>query len=271
MSSVIARFAAIALIGMGLTGCGSFGSDDYYGEAPPSFAPARLSRAMPQEMPKERGTNHVETLPGQAPLQCVPYAREHSQIKITGDAYIWWAQAAGRYERGPDPAAGTVMVLYNYAGPSRGHVAVVRKVVSAREIRVDHANWLDDGAIYVNDPVVDVSAANDWSQVRVWNIKTGGWGSRIYPVQGFIGSGSTRVPDGSKEGAPADDAAEDGLVASDDAAPPSASLIGRVATAPAARTRPAHSALIAVSAGAGDLNPPADSPHALSASDLALP
>ena len=82
------------------------------------------------------------------------------------------------------------MVLAGYAGPERGHVAVVRSLISAREIRVDHANWLDDGAIYLNDPVADVSANNDWSQVRVWNIKTGGWGSAIYPVQGFIGPGS---------------------------------------------------------------------------------
>ena len=44
------------------------------------------------------------------------------------------------------------MVLNNYAGADRGHVAVVRRLVSPREIRVDHANWLDDGSIYVNDP-----------------------------------------------------------------------------------------------------------------------
>ena len=69
------------------------------------------------------------------------------------------------------------MVLIGYAGPERGHVAVVRPLISAREIHVDHANWLDDGAIYLDDPVEDVSADNDWSQVRVWNIKTGGWGS----------------------------------------------------------------------------------------------
>ena len=25
------------------------------------------------------------------------------------------------------------------------------------------------------------------AQVRVWNIKTGAWGGKIYPVQGFIG------------------------------------------------------------------------------------
>jgi hypothetical protein len=125
----------------------------------------------------------------QAPLECVPYARAHSQVKIYGDADTWWDQAAGRFSRETQPLPGSVMVLANYAGPDRGHVAVVRALVSPREIRVDHANWLNDGAIYVDDPVADVSAANDWSQVRVWNIKTGGWGGHIYPVQGFIGPG----------------------------------------------------------------------------------
>ncbi len=81
------------------------------------------------------------------------------------------------------------MVLAGYAGPGRGHVAVVKTLISAREIRIDHANWLNDGSIYVNDPVVDVSAANDWSTVKIWNIKSGNWGTRIYSVQGFIGPG----------------------------------------------------------------------------------
>jgi hypothetical protein len=123
------------------------------------------------------------------PIQCVPYARAHSGIDIRGDAYTWWDQAAGRFARGASPSEGAVLVLAGYAGPSRAHLAVVSKIVSPREIHVDHANWLDDGAIYVDDPVVDVSALNDWSQVRVWNIRTGGWGARTYPVQGFIGPG----------------------------------------------------------------------------------
>ena len=133
----------------------------------------------------------------QKPQQCVPYAREHSDVKIYGDAWTWWDQAAGHYAESALPQTGAVMVLTNYAGPERGHVAVVRQLVSSREIRVDHANWLDDGAIYLNDPVQDVSADNDWSQVRVYNIKTGGWGSRIYPVQGFIGGSDqdNGVPD----------------------------------------------------------------------------
>ena len=79
------------------------------------------------------------------------------------------------------------MVLTGYAGPERGHLAVVRQIVSPREIRVDHANWLNDGAIYLDDPVQDVSRWNDWSMVRVYNIKTGAWGGKVYPVQGFIG------------------------------------------------------------------------------------
>ena len=121
------------------------------------------------------------------PLQCVPYARAHSGVVLYGDAYTWWDQAAGRFARGASPKVGAVMVLSGYAGPNRAHVAVVREIVDARDIRVDHANWLDDGAIYLNDPVRDVSPDNDWSQVRIYNVKTAAWGARIYSVQGFIG------------------------------------------------------------------------------------
>jgi surface antigen len=136
-------------------------------------------------LPHEPGRNVAQDT-GQKPLQCVPYARDHSQIKIYGDAYTWWDQAAAKFQRSGAPESGAVMVLSGYAGPERGHLAVVQKIVSPREIRVDHANWLDDGSVYLNDPVADVSAENDWSQVRVWNIKTGAWGGNIYPVQGFI-------------------------------------------------------------------------------------
>lgn len=122
-----------------------------------------------------------------SPLQCVPYARAHSRIALYGDAYTWWDQAAGRFARNAFPKAGSVMVLNGYAGPNRAHLAVVREVANGREIRVDHANWLDDGAITLNDPVRDVSPDNDWSQVRVYNAKAQAWGTRIYAVQGFIG------------------------------------------------------------------------------------
>jgi surface antigen len=175
----LAKLAAVALLALGLEGCASDVMD--YG-SPPSMA-------------RERPQTTVEN-DSQMPLQCVPYARAHSAIKIYGDAYTWWDKAAGKYPRGASPEPGAVMVLHNYAGPARGHVAVVRQVMDAREIRVDHANWLDDGSIFVNDPVRDVSRDNDWSVVRVFNLKTGDWGGRLYPVQGFIGSAGEGLPQG---------------------------------------------------------------------------
>ena len=190
------------LLGLGLMGCA--GGYDDSGDSD--------SVQVSSALPLERGQNRVETQAGQTPLQCVPYARTHSAIKIYGDAYTWWDKAAGKYPRGASPEPGAVMVLHNYAGPAHGHVAVVRRIVSSREIRIDHANWLDDGSIYVNNPVEDVSSENDWSVVRVFNLKTGGWGSRLYPVQGFIGApqddkdGSALVADagggqGARQGA----------------------------------------------------------------------
>lgn len=167
MSRVWGRTIILTLAAAALAGCAS--DHAVYGSLPPENAPdtARLTPS--------------------SPLQCVPYARDHSSVKIYGDAWTWWDQAAGKFPREAAPEIGSVMVLAGYAGPRSGHVAVVRSVTNTREIRVDHANWLDDGAIYLDDPVADVSSANDWSEVRVWNMETGAWGGRIYPVQGFIG------------------------------------------------------------------------------------
>lgn len=167
--TIFARLAAMAALAISLSACAS-SRDDLY-----------------TRMPAMKGESRVENT-GQKPLQCVPYAREHSRIKIYGDAWTWWDKAGGKYPRGSAPQKGAVMVLHDYAGPDHGHVAVVRSLVSAREIRIDHANWLNDGSIFINNPVMDVSADNDWSQVRVFNIQTGGWGSKVYPVKGFIGS-----------------------------------------------------------------------------------
>lgn len=123
--------------------------------------------------------------------ECVPYARRISGIQIYGDAHTWWDQAAGRYAREPLPQSGSLMALYGYAGPKRGHLALVRRIVSEREIRVDHANWLNDGNLYLNSPVIDVSPNNDWSTVRVYNNRDGHLGVKNYNVRGFISS--TRV------------------------------------------------------------------------------
>ncbi|MDX2235250.1 MAG: CHAP domain-containing protein [Hyphomonadaceae bacterium] len=121
-----------------------------------------------------------------ARYQCVPYARSQSGVEIRGDAVTWWRQAAGKYERVQSPETGSVIVMRGYRNANRGHVAVVRHVLTERSIIIDHANWLASGEVTLNVPVVDVSPKNDWSQVRVWHIPTQTWGLRVYNVQGFI-------------------------------------------------------------------------------------
>jgi hypothetical protein len=277
------RFAIVLGLAAGLAGCASSSYDDL-----PDYAPQRpaVTASSSAALPRMNGTSRVENVPGQQPLQCVPYAREHSGIKIYGDAWTWWDQASGKYERGQAPASGAVMVLTNYAGPNHGHVAVVKRIVSSREIRIDHANWLNDGSIYVNNPVMDVSPANDWSQVRVFNIQTGGWGSKVYPVQGFIGAGSNSalalqdLPAASKPAvrAPAPQPAPKDDVQDDESAPDTDALIAQILAEkprPVIAAAPVRSvpkaAIVPVSARAADRNPPAGSPFALTADDLAIP
>jgi hypothetical protein len=120
------------------------------------------------------------------PLQCVPFARNHSGVEIYGNANTWWTQAAGRYPRSNSPAPGSVFVMRGYRDDSRGHVAVVTEIVSPRVIRVNQANWLNRGEVTTSVPVMDVSPNNDWTQVRVWYIPNNQWGARTYLARGFI-------------------------------------------------------------------------------------
>ena len=118
-------------------------------------------------------------------LQCVPYAREQSGIQIRGDAWTWWGSADGRYQRGHRPELGSLLVLRRQ-GRSRGHLAVVTEIVDDRTIILRHANWLNRGRIHLDTPVRDVSAANDWSAVRVWYTPGGVYGASTYAAYGFI-------------------------------------------------------------------------------------
>jgi surface antigen len=118
--------------------------------------------------------------------QCAPYAREISSVKIHGNAWNWWGQAAGRYERGNTPKAGAVMSFKKTSKNPFGHVAMVSQVVSDREVLLTHANWSRRGGVEHDVRAVDVSAAGDWSEVRVWFAPLGGLGTSSYPVNGFI-------------------------------------------------------------------------------------
>ncbi len=126
---------------------------------------------------------------GSGPWSCVPYARMRSGIALRGDAWTWWDAAAGRYERGHAPRSGSVLVLGRTSRLPQGHLAVVSRVVSAREVRVDHANWgsgAAKGREARNQPVMDVSPANDWSLVRVWLPRINDCGASNYASLGFI-------------------------------------------------------------------------------------
>lgn len=123
-------------------------------------------------------------------LQCVPYARERSGVKIYGDARTWWEQAAGRYKRGSTPRPGAVMTFQPTGSMTLGHVAAVAKVVDNRTVLLDHANWSPingrRGQIEREVKAVDVSPANDWSQVKVWYAPLNDLGTTAWPVAGFI-------------------------------------------------------------------------------------
>ncbi|MBB3349147.1 MULTISPECIES: CHAP domain-containing protein [unclassified Sphingomonas] len=119
-------------------------------------------------------------------LQCVPFAREVSGIEIRGNANTWWGQAAGRYERGHVPVEGAVMAFKATRGMPIGHVAMVSRVVSDREVLLTHANWSRRGGIERDVRAIDVSPAGDWSAVRVWYAGNGDLGTSSYPLAGFI-------------------------------------------------------------------------------------
>ena len=133
--------------------------------------------------------------------QCVTFARSVSGIEIRGNANTWWSQAEGRYERGHTPKAGSVLAFSPTSRMRVGHVAMVSKVVSDREVLLTHANWSRPGAVETNVRAVDVSDAGDWSMVKVWYGPQGGLGTSAYPTKGFIYSG--HAPRGEMLDAPA--------------------------------------------------------------------
>lgn len=154
-----------------------------------------------QQMPAQLtyfGASTNWTVPDETPanipgatgtLQCVPYARFMSGIGIHGDAWTWWEQAAGIFARGNYPEPGAVLSFPGSERMPLGHVAVVHRILGARKILIDHANWptatVLHGAISRDMLAVDVSAANDWSDVRIQFGEGGGLGS-VYAANGFI-------------------------------------------------------------------------------------
>jgi hypothetical protein len=118
-----------------------------------------------------------------------------SGVQLFGAAASWWNQALGKYSRGEAPKEGAVLV-FKASGPMRfGHVATVSQIVSDRVIKVTHANWSTPGKVEHDVEVMDVSAKNDWSKVRVWFKGLHDLGTSSYPVYGFIYGGNASKAD----------------------------------------------------------------------------
>ena len=118
-------------------------------------------------------------------LTCAPFARELSGLPLYGDADTWWDAAAGRYPRSSQPEPGAVLVFRRSGRLPTGHVSVVSRLLTPRQILVIQANWVP-GQLDEDQLIVDVSARNDWSEVRVWYPPINQIGSHVYAAYGFI-------------------------------------------------------------------------------------
>jgi hypothetical protein len=123
-------------------------------------------------------------------LQCVAFVKEETGVILTGNAANWWDEADGLYAKGPAPEMGAILSFRGTGRIRLGHVAVVSRVVSAREIEVDHSHWASNG-IARGVSVIDVSPANDWTAVRV-KLNGGDRYGSVYATNGFI---YDRAPD----------------------------------------------------------------------------
>ena len=127
-------------------------------------------------------------------LQCAPYARQISGIQLFGRAAGWWSQAEGVYDKGHEPKVGAVLAFSSSRAMPAGHVAMVSKIVSDREVLLTHANWSYRGGIERDVRAIDVSPNNDWTDVRVWYGPIGDLGLRSNAAYGFIYASHSAQP-----------------------------------------------------------------------------
>jgi len=158
----------------------------HFGPFLPYWATFSGHAASPQK--KQAASTATARQAAQAPqrrIQCVQYVVANSEFRVRGNARDWWNNARDVHARGNTPEPGSVLSFRSVRTMPLGHVAVVSRVVSSREIRIDHSNWVHRGVLRGAE-VVDVSPRNDWTAVRV-SLKPGAaaYGS-IYPTNGFI-------------------------------------------------------------------------------------
>jgi surface antigen len=130
--------------------------------------------------------------------QCVTFARAYTGMQIYGDAWTWWDKAAGKYTTGQRPEPGAVLAFPSQGRMTRGHVAVVSRVITERVITITHANWSPIGGrrgqVEEDVTVVDVSDKGDWSRVKVWYDPLKDIGTTSYKTYGFIYNSKDATP-----------------------------------------------------------------------------
>ncbi len=160
------------------------------GIAPQAQAQAALFTPVTARIPQFGAGTPILPVAQTGGLSCVPFVRMATGMNISGDARMWWHNAAGAYARGQVPERGSVLAFMSSGGMARGHVAVVSRVVNPRTVQIDHANWagpgIRRGSVMRGVTVVDVSDRNDWSSVRVQVGHGAENFGRTYPTHGFI-------------------------------------------------------------------------------------
>ncbi len=143
----------------------------------------KVAALEPGEVKAKVAQTSAVTSRAKGRIWCVPFAREVTGINLQGNAKTWWDKAENVYPKGQKPVVGSVLNFRSTKSMPMGHVAVVSKVISQRKILIDHANW-QRNKVSLNMAVIDVSARNDWSAVRVETLPNT-LGS-VYPTYGFI-------------------------------------------------------------------------------------
>lgn len=160
----------------------------------PVVKPVQARMTVPAEKPRPQ----TQAATRSQRWTCVQYVQSYGDVKLRGDGWQWWDNAAGHYDRGQTPKPGAVLVLKRTGHLRSGHVAIVSKVIDKRTILVDHANWGwsrdTKGRVHMGMRVVDVSPKNDWSQTRFWFEPGNTLGSRTYPAYGFVYSPASKRP-----------------------------------------------------------------------------
>lgn len=120
--------------------------------------------------------------------QCTEYVADQYGIMHYGNAKTWYDDSRflnTGYTQYSSPAVGAIIVFDGWSKNTRGHVGIVREIVSSTEIKIDHANWHNDEVLLTGVGVKQASGS--WSSVKVkYSPGDENYGASSYAVRGFL-------------------------------------------------------------------------------------